>query len=98
MSRAGKYPVKLIDGVVASIADDKLVIKGPKGELTVPMNTKNASLVEVKIEDGHVAVLAQDLVAAIEELDREDLFVDMSFKRSALECEIFASVFDRSVN
>lgn len=60
MSRAGKYPVKLIDGVVASIADDKLVIKGPKGELTVPMNTKNASLVEVKIEDGHVAVTPKD--------------------------------------
>ncbi|MBR6363502.1 MAG: 50S ribosomal protein L6 [Alphaproteobacteria bacterium] len=60
MSRAGKYPVKLIDGVVASIADNKLVIKGPKGELTVPMNTKNASLVEVKIEDGHVAVTPKD--------------------------------------
>ena len=60
MSRAGKYPVKLIDGVVVSIADNKLVIKGPKGELTVPMNTKNASLVEVKIEDGHVAVTPKD--------------------------------------
>ena len=60
MSRAGKYPVKLIDGVVASIADNKLVIKGPKGELTVPMNTKNASSVEVKIEDGHVAVTPKD--------------------------------------
>ena len=60
MSRAGKYPVKLIDGVVASIADDKLVIKGPKRESTVPMNTKNASLVEVKIEDGHVAVTPKD--------------------------------------
>ncbi len=60
MSRAGKYPVKLSDGVVASIAEDKLVIKGPKGELTVPMNTKNAGLVEVKIEDGHVAVTPKD--------------------------------------
>ena len=60
MSRSGKYPVKLSDGVVASIADDKLVIKGPKGELTVPMNTKNAGLVEVKIEDGHVAVTPKD--------------------------------------
>ena len=60
MSRAGKYPVKLSDGVVASVAEDKLVIKGPKGELTVPMNTKNAGLVEVKIEDGHVAVTPKD--------------------------------------
>ena len=56
MSRAGKYPVKLSDGVVASIADDKLVIKGPKGELVVSLDTKNASLVEVKVEDGHVVV------------------------------------------
>ena len=60
MSRAGKYPVKLSDGVVASVAEDKLVIKGPKGELTVPMNAKNAGLVEVKIEDGHVAVTPKD--------------------------------------
>jgi large subunit ribosomal protein L6 len=56
MSRAGKYPVKLSEGVVASIAEDKLVVKGPKGELCVPLNTKNACLVDVKIEEGCVAV------------------------------------------
>ncbi|MBO7509162.1 MAG: 50S ribosomal protein L6 [Alphaproteobacteria bacterium] len=56
MSRAGKYPVKLSDGVVASIADGKLVVKGPKGELTVPLATKNAHLVDIKVEDGQLSV------------------------------------------
>jgi large subunit ribosomal protein L6 len=60
MSRAGKYPVKLSDGVVASIADGKLVVKGPKGELTVPLATKNAHLVNIKVEDGHVSVEPKD--------------------------------------
>ena len=56
MSRAGKYPVKLSDGVVASIADGNLVVKGPKGELRVPLNTKNAHLVDIKVEAGNVCV------------------------------------------
>ena len=60
MSRAGKYPVKLVDGVVASMADDKLVIKGPKGELTVPLDTKNSGLVDVKVEAGQVVVTPKD--------------------------------------
>lgn len=60
MSRAGKYPVKLIDGVVASLDGDKLVIKGPKGELTVLMNTKHSGLVDVKVEAGQVIVTPKD--------------------------------------
>ena len=56
MSRAGKYPVKLSDGVVASMAGDKLVIKGPKGELCVPLATKNAALVDIKVEGAEVSV------------------------------------------
>ena len=60
MSRAGKYPVKLVDGVVASMAGDKLVIKGPKGELAVSMDTKNCALVDVKVEEGAVVVTPKD--------------------------------------
>ena len=56
MSRAGKYPVKLANGVVASIAENKLVVKGPKGELTVPLDTKNAGLVDIKVEAECIAV------------------------------------------
>jgi len=56
MSRAGKYPVVLKDGVTAAIVDGAIVIKGPKGELKVPVDTKHASLVDVKIEAGEVVV------------------------------------------
>ena len=60
MSRAGKYPVGLKDGVTATIVDGAIVIKGPKGELTVPMNTKHASLVDVKVEGSEVVVTPKD--------------------------------------
>ena len=47
MSRAGKHPIKLKDGVSAAIAGDVLNIKGPKGELVVSLDTKHAGLVDV---------------------------------------------------
>ena len=60
MSRAGKYPVGLKDGVTAAIVDNAIVIKGPKGELKVPVDTKHANLVEVKVEAGHVVITPKD--------------------------------------
>ncbi len=60
MSRAGKYPVKLNDGTSAAIVDDVLVVKGPKGEIKLPLDTKHAGLVHVAIEDGHVIVTPKD--------------------------------------
>ncbi|MDE6250621.1 MAG: 50S ribosomal protein L6 [Alphaproteobacteria bacterium] len=60
MSRAGKYPVKLKEGVSASIVDNALVVKGPKGELKVPLDTKNASLVDIVIEADQVVVSPKD--------------------------------------
>lgn len=60
MSRAGKYPVKLKDGTSATIVDDVLVVKGPKGEIKLPLDTKHAGLVHVAIEDGHVVVTPKD--------------------------------------
>ncbi len=56
MSRAGKYPVKLKEGVSAVIADNALVVKGPKGELKVPLDTKHAGLVDVVVEADQVVV------------------------------------------
>ena len=56
MSRAGKYPVKLSDGVSVAIAGNELVVKGPKGELKVALDTKNAALVDIKVEAGAVSV------------------------------------------
>ncbi len=60
MSRAGKHPVKLKEGVSAAIADGVLTVKGPKGEKKVPMDTKHSGLVEVLIEADQVVVTPKD--------------------------------------
>lgn len=60
MSRAGKYPVKIQDGVSVEMTDAVLVVKGPKGEIKLPLDTKNAALVDIKIEDGHVTITPKD--------------------------------------
>lgn len=60
MSRAGKYPVELKEGVSASVVDNVLVIKGPKGEINLPLDTKHAGLVDVVIEAEHVVVTPKD--------------------------------------
>ena len=60
MSRAGKYPVKLKDGVSVAIVDNALVVKGSKGELKLALDTKNANLVNIAIEEGHVVVTPKD--------------------------------------
>jgi len=60
MSRAGKYPVKLSEGVSASIAGNVLVVKGPKGELKLPLDTKHAGLVDVAVEADQVVVTPKD--------------------------------------
>ena len=56
MSRAGKYPVEIKNGVSVELTDNAVVVKGPKGELHVSLETKNAGLVDIKVEDGHVVV------------------------------------------
>ena len=45
MSRAGKYPVEIKNGVSVELTDKAVVVKGPKGELHVSLETKNANLV-----------------------------------------------------
>ena len=60
MSRAGKYPVEIKNGVSVEKTDNAIVVKGPKGEIRVSLNTKNAGLVDVKIENGHVVVTPKD--------------------------------------
>ena len=55
MSRAGKYPVEL-NGATAAIVDNVLSIKGAKGELKLPLDTKNAGLVDIKIEGDKIVV------------------------------------------
>ncbi len=52
MSRIGKKPVSLPDGVTANLADGTLAVKGPKGELKLPM----ADEVSYELADGGVTV------------------------------------------
>ena len=52
MSRIGKRPVELPSGVTANAEGGVLSVKGPKGELSMPMT----DLVEYKLEDGSISV------------------------------------------
>jgi large subunit ribosomal protein L6 len=52
MSRIGKKPVAIPAGVTASIGDGTLSVKGPKGELTMPMS----ELISYEIKDEGVSV------------------------------------------
>jgi large subunit ribosomal protein L6 len=53
MSRIGKQPIPVKDGVTVSVADNNVVTaKGPKGELQVPIDPD----LTVRVEDGEVVV------------------------------------------
>jgi large subunit ribosomal protein L6 len=53
MSRIGKLPIAVPNGVNVALADGEVVVKGPKGELRSHI-LKN--VVDVKLEDGKVLV------------------------------------------
>ena len=48
MSRIGKSPISIPEGVAITMSDDKVKVKGPKGELSQPISDK----MDLKIEDG----------------------------------------------
>jgi large subunit ribosomal protein L6 len=50
MSRVGKMPIVVPQGVDVSIANDKITVKGAQGTLTMPAN----SLVAIKVEGSKV--------------------------------------------
>ena len=52
MSRIGKEPVKLAEGVSVSIAGQKVTVKGKLGELSYTMHDG----ITAKVEDGNVIV------------------------------------------
>ncbi|MEB3414583.1 50S ribosomal protein L6 [Alteriqipengyuania sp. WL0013] len=52
MSRIGKRPVAIPNGVTANIEGDTLSVKGPKGTLTMGLS----DLVEYKLDDGEISV------------------------------------------
>lgn len=60
MSRAGKYPVEIKNGVSVGMTDSAVVVKGPKGEIHVSLTTKNANLVNIEVKDGLVHITPKD--------------------------------------
>ncbi len=56
MSRLGKLPIKLPAGVSAIASEDLIVVKGPKGELKVLVN----SAITVKVENGEIIIAPKD--------------------------------------
>ena len=52
MSRIGRTPVTVPSGVNVTVNSDNVVVKGPKGELTVPVNQR----LEVNVENEEVNV------------------------------------------
>ncbi len=56
MSRIGKLPIELSSGTQATLENDLLVVKGPKGELKKHIH----ELVTVKIEDNKIHVDVND--------------------------------------
>ncbi|MGH7838366.1 MAG: 50S ribosomal protein L6, partial [Candidatus Binataceae bacterium] len=52
MSRIGKLPVAIPDGVAVEVRDATVHVRGPKGELAQPV----LALVEVRVQDGAVLV------------------------------------------
>lgn len=56
MSRIGKLPIKIPEGVTITVDLANITVKGPKGELLVP----HLSDVEVKTEDGQITVIRKD--------------------------------------
>ncbi len=56
MSRIGKEPVKLADGVTATVAGQKVTVKGKLGELSYTMHDG----ITAKVEDGKVVCECAD--------------------------------------
>lgn len=56
MSRIGKLPVPIPNGVDVKIKEDVLEVKGPKGTLTTPL----CELLEYKLEDGHLVITRKE--------------------------------------
>ncbi len=56
MSRIGKEPVKILEGVTASVAGQTVTVKGKLGELSYTMHDG----ITAKVEDGNIIVSCAD--------------------------------------
>lgn len=53
MSRAGKYPVAIPQGVTVTVSGSQVAVKGAKGELKMPISPE----VKIEVKDGKILVL-----------------------------------------
>jgi large subunit ribosomal protein L6 len=60
MSRAGKHEIEIKSGVTVSKTDAAVVVKGPKGQLSVRLDTAHAHLVDVAISEKSILVTPKD--------------------------------------
>ncbi len=56
MSRIGKLPIQIPQGVTITVKDNVVTVKGPKGELFQSINPN----IQIAVEDGHVIVSRPD--------------------------------------
>lgn len=56
MSRIGKLPIEIKQGVEVTIAGNRVTVKGPKGELDMSKHPK----IEAKVVDGNVVVTRKE--------------------------------------
>lgn len=56
MSRVGKLPIPIPQGVTATLSEATLTIKGPKGSLTRSLPAQ----VDIDIQSGHIQILRRD--------------------------------------
>lgn len=56
MSRIGKLPIAVPNGVDVKIGEDVIEVKGPKGSLSTPV----CSLLEYELKDGHLTLTRKE--------------------------------------
>jgi len=56
MSRVGKQPIKIQDKVEVSVKDDVVLVRGPKGELSL----KKFPSIDVEVKDGEVLLSVKE--------------------------------------
>ncbi len=56
MSRIGKKPIQIPDKVEVKITEQNIIVKGPKGELTLPQ----CDVIDYKMEDSTIYVVPKD--------------------------------------
>lgn len=60
MSRAGKHPIEIKQGVTVKLEGTDLYVTGPKGEVKLDLNIKNIHLINIDIKDTEIVITPKD--------------------------------------